>query len=320
MSLLSDQTHHKTLRRLARMRPRKDSCRGVVFSILLLAAALPGSAQKGAPAPAANPGPAPPQSVYDPLQDPRKNGMANSGPATPVAPAKEADETVSMTTLAAPPEARAAYEKGVRAYNKQRWPEAQKNLEKAVEIYPKFALAWYRLGACLLAQNKPGDAAAAYRRSIEADPKYPGPYVRLASVDIDAGKWQDAADISDRAIRLDPLHLPEAYLYNSVANLQLLKFGVAESSARQALRTDAEGKYPKAEQLLALALANEKDYTGARTHLAAYLNREKSPTELALARHQLEIIEQEASEAGQTAAPSKIEHPSGVPAANGKTD
>jgi Tfp pilus assembly protein PilF len=275
--------------------------RHTLFSILLLGAALPVLAQKGT-APASSiskPAPTPSRPIYDPLQDPTRNGMATSGPTPAVTIPKAAGETVSMTTLAAPPDARAAYDKGVRAYNKQKWTEAQKSLEKAVEIYPKFAAAWYSLGVCLSVRNNPGDAAAAYRRSIEADPKYPDPYVQLAAVELNSSKWEEAAGVSGRVIHLDPQHFPEAYLYNSVANLQLLKFDVAERSAREALRTDTEHKYPKAEQMLGLALANEKDYAGARSHLTAYLELEKNPSELALARKQLAVVEQEASEAGR---------------------
>ena len=224
--------------------------------------------------------------------------MATSGPTPAVAVPKAVGESVSMTTLAAPPEARAAYDKGVRAYNKQKLPEAQKNLEKAVEIYPQFAAAWYSLGVCLGLRNDPGGAAAAYRRSIEADPKYPEPYVQLVAVELNASKWEEAADVSGKVIHLDPQHFPEAYLYNSVANLQLLKFDLAERSAREALRTDTEHKFPKAEQMLGLALANEGDYAGARSHLTAYLALEKNPTEIALGRKQLAVIEQQASEAG----------------------
>ena len=274
-------------------------CRAV-FSILLLGAALPIEAQKTtAPPPSVpRPAPTPVRGVYDPMQDPTRNGKATSGPDTGFAIPKAAGETVSMTTLTAPAEARAAYEKGVRAYNKQKWVEAQKSLEKAVEMYPKFAVAWYSLGVCLWLQNKSADAGAAYRHSIEADEKYPDPYVQLASVELSASKWQDAADVSARLIHLDPMHFPEAYLYNSVANLQLLKFDLAERSAREALRADTEHKFPKAEQMLGLALANEGDYAGARSHLTAYLALEKNPTELALGRKQLAVVEQQASQAG----------------------
>ena len=271
--------------------------RGSVLAILLLGVTLPALAQKGT-TPPASPAPTPVRGVYDPMQDPRKNGMADSGPASAATVPKAAGETVSVTTLAAPPEARSAYDKGIRAYNKQKWPEAQKNLQKAVEIYPKFAAAWYSLGVCLGSQNRPGDAAAAYRRSIDADPKYPEPYVQLAAVELNDSKWEEAADATGKVIHLDPQHFPEAYLYNSVANLQLLKFDAAERSAREALRTDTDHKFPKAEQMLGLALANEKDYAGARSHLTAYLALEKNPTEIALGRKQLAVIEQEASEAG----------------------
>jgi tetratricopeptide (TPR) repeat protein len=268
-----------------------------VFLVILFGAALPMAAQSAGAPPKRMPTPF----MQDSSRDPTKNGMANSAATPTVAIPKGAGETVSMTTLTAPPEARAAYEKGVRAYNKQKFPEAQKQLEKAVEIDPKFAVAWYSLGVCLGAQNKAKDAAAAYRRSVAADPKYPDPYARLAAVALDAGKWQEAADDSGRLIHMDPMHFPEAYFYNSVANLRLSQFGAAERSARDTLRMDTAHKYPKAEQVLGLALANEKDYDGARTHLTVYRDREKNPAELALVRRQLAIVEEEALEAGKMA-------------------
>ena len=54
--------------------------------------------------------------------------------------------TVSATTLAAPKDARKAYEKGLDAEKKNKLPDAQANLEKAVAAYPKYALAWMELG------------------------------------------------------------------------------------------------------------------------------------------------------------------------------
>src|SRR5271169_3459559 len=85
--------------------------RGSVLVILLLGVTLPASAQKGT-TPPASPAPTPVRGVYDPMQDPRKNGMADSGPASAATTSRTAGESVSVTTLAAPPEARAAYDKG----------------------------------------------------------------------------------------------------------------------------------------------------------------------------------------------------------------
>jgi len=55
--------------------------------------------------------------------------------------------TISATTLQAPKDARKAYEKALDASRKGKIEDAQKNLEKAVNIYPQFAAAWSELGA-----------------------------------------------------------------------------------------------------------------------------------------------------------------------------
>ncbi len=287
------------------MRARKIA----YVAVLLFSAMPPVLAQRGVGslpgADMAKPMPTPMQIFYDPTRDPMRNGAANSAPTPAVAIPAKAGETVSITTLTAPPEARAAYEKGVQAYNKHKVPDAKKDFEKAVGIYPKFAVAWYSLGVCLWLQSNSPDAAAAYQRALDADPKYPDPYARLAAIELEAGKWQDAADTSERLIRLDPAHFPEAYLYDSVADLRLSKFREAEHSARDALSMDTGHKYPKAEQVLGLALANENNFAEARTHFIAYLGQEKNTAELARARQQLAIIDQEAATSADHPVPAR---------------
>src|SRR5215510_12162204 len=54
--------------------------------------------------------------------------------------------TFSITTAQAPKEARKRYEKGLEYLNKRKWAEAERELTKAVDSYPKFAAAWYELG------------------------------------------------------------------------------------------------------------------------------------------------------------------------------
>ena len=62
--------------------------------------------------------------------------------------------TFSGTTAFAPKDAKKAYEKGQQAAKKKKWPEAEENLQKAVENYPKFAAAWYELGSVYQQQSK----------------------------------------------------------------------------------------------------------------------------------------------------------------------
>src|SRR6185436_14030890 len=54
--------------------------------------------------------------------------------------------TISATSLAAPKDAKKAFEKGIDFLKKKKPEDALKSFEKAVELYPKYATAWYELG------------------------------------------------------------------------------------------------------------------------------------------------------------------------------
>ena len=60
--------------------------------------------------------------------------------------------TISAVSLAAPKDAKKAYQKGMDALKKKKVQDAVKNFEKAVEVYPKYADAWYELGRFQVAQ------------------------------------------------------------------------------------------------------------------------------------------------------------------------
>jgi len=48
--------------------------------------------------------------------------------------------------------------------------EAVTNLTKATELVPKFTLAWYRLGLAQAALQHPQEAAKAFRKAVELAP------------------------------------------------------------------------------------------------------------------------------------------------------
>jgi len=63
--------------------------------------------------------------------------------------------TISATSMAAPNNAKKAYEKGLDEKKKEKWANARKQFEGAVKQYPRYAAAWYELG---FAAEKLGDA------------------------------------------------------------------------------------------------------------------------------------------------------------------
>jgi hypothetical protein len=178
---------------------------------------------------------------------------------------------ISMTSLQAPKEARQAYENALRNLRRNKPAEAAKQLLKAVEIYPNYAAAWYELGRIQADNREIESARKSFSRALAADPKFISPYPKLAELDAAAENWPDLADITGKLLKLDAVDYPMAYFYNATANLNLGLLDDAEKSARAGEKLDAPHRYPKLEQVLAMILAQKKDYASAAAHLRRYL-------------------------------------------------
>jgi tetratricopeptide (TPR) repeat protein len=179
--------------------------------------------------------------------------------------------TTSATSDLAPKDARRAYRKALNAIKKNKLDEAQKLLQRAVAIYPKYAAAWCELGGLYERRNLTAEAREAYRQSIAADSKYINPYERLYLLAYREGKWQEAADTTDRVLRLNPFDFSDAYYYNAIANLRLNRLDAAEKSAREAVRLDASHQNGKAYYALGYILAQRRNYSEAAQNLKTYL-------------------------------------------------
>lgn len=199
--------------------------------------------------------------------------------------------TISITSLNAPKDAKKAYEKGREALKKKKLADAQKELQKAVTAYPKYAAAWYELGRAHEAQNNAEEARKCYASSLEADGKFLYPYMQMAGLAARDRKWQEVADTTDRLIRLDPVDFPQAFFYNSVANYNLGKIEAAEKSAREAQKLDTAHRFPKVNHLLGIILADRRDYGAAAEQMRNYLKFAPNATDAATVRGQLSELE-----------------------------
>lgn len=213
--------------------------------------------------------------------------------------------TISITSLEAPKDAKKAYEKGVEAFKKKKWADAQKNLEKAVQIYPKYAAAWFELGQVYHEQKNVEQARAAYEKSLEADPKFLKPYMQMAVISANEGKWEDVERYTAELLRLDPFDFPPAYFYNSVANFNLRRYDTAERSAREGIKLDTQNQLPKMQHVLGIILANKRDYVGAAQYLRGYLQHAPNAQDADLVRRQLTEIERFAGPAASQAQPQQ---------------
>jgi tetratricopeptide (TPR) repeat protein len=202
--------------------------------------------------------------------------------------------TVSITTLAAPKDARKAYEKALEAEKKNKLPEAQASLEKAVAAYPKYALAWMELGKVQAALGQTEAAPKSLQQSIASDSKFVPPYVEMAQLEYRAHDWQPLAETTEKATALDPFHYPIAFFLNGVANYNLHNLDHAEESVKRAEKLDVNHQLPQTFYLMGLILADRKNYAAAVGQVAEYLKLAPRAPDAAEAEAQLAHLEEQA--------------------------
>jgi hypothetical protein len=193
--------------------------------------------------------------------------------------------TLSASPYKAPKDARRAYEKGLDAERKGKLANARKYFETAVEIYPKYANAWYQLGTISEKENQKDAARAAYTQATTIDNRFLPPYLSLASMAYEAENWTEVlnftghildldplnhAAVTAYVVDLDPLNCADAYFYNAVANYKLNKIEDAEKSGLKAEHILLT-RFPQLHLLLAEIFARKNDYATAISETQTYL-------------------------------------------------
>lgn len=173
---------------------------------------------------------------------------------------------VSLTTKSAPAPAMKAYEKARGDWLDQNSGSAQKNLQKAVQIYPEFAEAWLQLGKMREEGDRQG-AKEAFAKALAADPNFVLPYEQLAVMAAQEQNWQETLANTGKALALDPAGTPVLWYYDALAKFQTGKVEEARESAQRSLDIDPRHSVTNTEQLLAITLVRKGDYAGALAHL-----------------------------------------------------
>jgi Tfp pilus assembly protein PilF len=178
--------------------------------------------------------------------------------------------TISVTSMAAPKDAMRAYEKAQKI-RMEKPAEAEKELNKAVKIYPRFAAAWSLLGDIHRERNEFDPARTDYQQAISADPQFVNPSYGLTMIAAQEKKWADAIRLSDQVIKLNSAAYPLVYFLNAAANYNLQKFEAAEESAKKFKTLDTQHSHPDVCLLLSYVLSVKQDYAGAAREIRDYL-------------------------------------------------
>jgi tetratricopeptide (TPR) repeat protein len=211
--------------------------------------------------------------------------------------------TISMTSLQAPRDAKALFDKGLKSEDKGKWAEGEKHFERAVSIYPQYAAAWNEIGLCLENQQKLPEAREAYRKALAADGKFVKPYLQLAGIALKERKWQEALDASGQVIKLNPVDFADPYFYSAVASFNLRDLDTAHKQAVEASNRDSQHRFPKIEHLLGIIRAQKGDLAAAAEHLKTYLQLSPKASDAGEARSELEQVEKLAASRAQAGSP-----------------
>ena len=200
--------------------------------------------------------------------------------------------TISLTTMQAPNSARHAYDKAQKAIAKDNLKDAEKELTKAVQEFPKFAAAWALLGMVHQSFKQVDEASKDFTQSIAADPQYVKPYFGLAVIAVSAQNWKETVRLCEQVNRLGPLAYPEAYFFSGVAHYNLGNMDDAEKNVRKFLSLDSEHRRPVAALYLGDILARKQDFAGAAQQARNYLAMAPNAPDADTVRAKLKKLEE----------------------------
>ena len=211
---------------------------------------------------------------------------------------------LSVTSLAAPNSAKKAMDKAREEERKNKIQDAEKSLQKAVEIYPQYAAAWTELGRLQYMNKDTANAQHSFEQALAADPKYAKPYLALSQIEVQASHWDKVVELTNKLVALNSSY-PAAWLLRAVAQYNLKDYDAAETSVQSGLKADPDHNVPRLEHLLGLLLAGKKDYVQATEHMRAFVKYSAQPAEQAEGQRLLAEIERRSAQANLATTPPK---------------
>lgn len=195
---------------------------------------------------------------------------SRTGAPTPLGP----DSVVSVTSLAAPKKARAAFDKAMREIDKSDSADldkARQFLEKAVAEYPEYAAAWTKLGQVKADTGDPDGAIVALEKSVELDERFLLPYDALVWLYMAKRDWDHATELAEFVLEINPAY----------AKMRWYLAGCAYESGRddeaiplfREIQSDAEAakQFPQTHLFLGLIYARRGQLAKAAADYKLYL-------------------------------------------------
>jgi len=127
--------------------------------------------------------------------------VANQKPA---AESIGGSQTISVSEMNIPKQAKAEMNKGLEAYAKGEMEKAAAHFEKAIAEYPRYARAYDKLGAIAMKSSDRAKARELFGKSIQADDAFLPAYVDLARMDLQDQDYAGSESLLTKALTVNP--------------------------------------------------------------------------------------------------------------------
>jgi tetratricopeptide (TPR) repeat protein len=158
--------------------------------------------------------------------------------------------------------AETAYSQGLAHLSRDDYARALPNFEKAVEIDPNYAEAWYQAGYCYGILRRPAEALKASRQAARMRPEWAAVWVNIGASSYALGQYKDSVDAYRQAIRLDESNADAQYSLGMTFN----KLGRTDEEIlayRRAIQIKPD--HANALEKLGTALFKQKRYADSAT-------------------------------------------------------
>ena len=204
---------------------------------------------------------------------------------------REAQQSISTNALRAPAKAQGELQRAREALWRGRDADASKHLDRALIIYPDYALALLLRGVVKMRSGNLQEACPDFEQAIEHDPNLGAAYVALGTVYNLQGNFHDASPVLNRATPFFPtawfLHYESA-----VAQLGTGKIDAAWQSISKAVDNLPAEPYNRSAvfYVRGRVLLKLENYPNARSAFAQAINEDPQGEIAKLARRFMESL------------------------------
>lgn len=174
--------------------------------------------------------------------DPITSGSDYAPPATIDALRQEEADLAARIVREYPSSANALYVQAMVFESEGSHLEAEKLWKRCLELNPRYAQAYERMGAAALNRGDGVNAEALFRKVLELEPKMPGGYDNLARALLQLGKLREAAAALKEEIVISP-GSSQAHFHLGRAHLLLKEYKEAKESYGKAVELSPDYKF-----------------------------------------------------------------------------